>query len=217
MPSPTSRPELVVGVAGTGTDVGKTWVAAAVARALRGDGVTVAARKPVQSFAAADPPDARDAAVLAAATGERPEDVCPPHRSYALAMAPPMAAAALGRSRLALADLVTELVWPAVEVGLVETVGGVRAPVADDADSAALLRAIDPDLVVLVADAGLGTVNHVRLSAAALDGLPVLVVLNRYDDTLDLHRRNRAWLADRDGFDVVVAVTDVAARVAAGR
>jgi len=128
-----------------------------------------------------------------------------------------MAAAALGRSRLALADLVTELVWPAVEVGLVETVGGVRAPVADDADSAALLRAIDPDLVVLVADAGLGTVNHVRLSAAALDGLPVLVVLNRYDDTLDLHRRNRAWLADRDGFDVVVAVTDVAARVAAGR
>ena len=56
----------------------------------------------------------------------------------------------------------------------------------------------------LVADAGLGTINAVVLSAgpfAALGHDPI-VVLNRYDDGDDLHRRNRAWLADRWGFTV---------------
>ena len=42
-------------------------------------------------------PAGRDAAVLGAATGESPEEVCPPHRWYEVAMAPPMAAEALGR------------------------------------------------------------------------------------------------------------------------
>ena len=84
----------LVGVAGTGTDVGKTWVTAAVARALRSDGVSVAARKPAQSFG---PDDVLDAVVLGAATDETPEVVCRPDRWYEVPMAPPMAASALGR------------------------------------------------------------------------------------------------------------------------
>jgi dethiobiotin synthetase len=73
-----------------------------------------------------------------------------------------------------------------------------------------LLAALDPDVVVLVADAGLGTINAVRLSmealaTAPLDGDPVrpVVVLDRYDGHHDIHRRNREWLAERDGYDVV--------------
>jgi hypothetical protein len=31
-----------------------------------------------------------------------------------------------------------------------------------------------------------------------------VVVLNRYDPTIDLHRRNLEWLARRDGFTVVI-------------
>src|SRR3954447_23680520 len=84
-----------VAVAGTGTEIGKTWVTAAVARWLRASGTRVAARKPAQSFAVTDAPETLDAAVLAAATGEHPDVVCPPHRSYERALAPPMAAAAL--------------------------------------------------------------------------------------------------------------------------
>lgn len=208
-----TAPRTVVGIAGTGTDVGKTWVAAAVAHRLRGLGVSVSARKPAQSFAPGDAAELRDASVLAAATGERAGDVCPPHRSYAVPMAPPMAAAALGLPRILLADLVRELTWPHADVGLVETVGGVRSPIADDADSAALLRAIEPSAVILVADAGLGTINLVRLSLDALGGLPVVVVLNRYDDAADLHRRNRDWLAERDGLDVTTSLDEVAARL----
>ena len=54
-----------------------------------------------------------DAAVLGAASGESAEEVCPPHRWYDVAMAPPMAAEALGRPPFTIRDLMAELRWPA--------------------------------------------------------------------------------------------------------
>jgi dethiobiotin synthetase len=207
-------------VAGTGTEIGKTWVSAAVLRTLRTDGVRVAARKPAQSFDPGDP--STDADVLAAATGEDPHTVCPAHRWYEVALAPPMAARVLDRPDFTLADLVEEITWPEdAEVGLVETAGGVRSPLAaDDADAVALTAALMPDVVVVVADAGLGTLNSIRLTLAALDdlldsrdGLECIVVLNRFDPTVELHRLNLAWLHDHDGIDAVTSPEDLAARL----
>jgi dethiobiotin synthetase len=210
----TARPERLVLVTGTGTEVGKTWVACRLARALRERGLIVAARKPVQSYAASDDPAGTDAALLAEATGETAQLVCPQHRWYPVAMAPPMAADVLGRPWFTVADLVRELAWPAgVAVGLIECAGGVRSPLAADGDALALAGALQPERVVLAADAGLGTINAVRLAAAALEGWPLSVVLNRFDATLDLHRRNRAWLAERDGLHVVVDGADLVATV----
>lgn len=200
------RPQRLVLVAGTGTDVGKTWVSARLLTALRAAGSTVAARKPAQSFDPDDDPDGFDSAVLGAASGEASETVCDPARWYEVAMAPPMAADVLGRGRFTLADLVAELVWPApaVDVGLVETAGGVRSPQTHDGDVVTLTGLLAPDLVLLVADAGLGTLNSVRLSVGALpDAAPVVVVLNRYDERTDLHVRNRNWLRGEDGLSVV--------------
>ena len=64
--------------------------------------------------------------------------------------------------------------------------------------------------MVLVADAGLGTINGVRLSMDALatvtgsmPAVTTVVVLDRFDGHQDIHRRNRAWLADRLGYRVV--------------
>ncbi len=200
-----ARPERLVVVAGTGTGVGKTWVTAQALARLRAGGTTVAARKPVQSFASCD--TETDADVLGGATATPPEEVCPRHRWYAMAMAPPMAAAFLGLAPPTLAELVAELAWPgtAVEVGMVETVGGPRSPLAADGDSADLAAALGPDLVVLVAPAGLGAINAVRLCAPTLPA-PVVVFLNHFDGG-DLHDRNLRWL-QAEGFDVV---TDVAA------
>jgi dethiobiotin synthetase len=205
------RPAVVVLVAGTGTDVGKTWVSARLLETWRAAGLTVAARKPAQSFAPGSGPT--DADLLAAASGEDPATVCPPARSYPLPLAPPMAADALGLPGPTVARLLTEAAWPpgAVDVGLLETAGGVYSPQADDGDVLDLCALLAPDAIVLVADAGLGTVNAVRLSVAALTdawrtGRPSLmpvVVLNRYDPSSDLHRRNRAWLADHDGLPVL--------------
>jgi dethiobiotin synthetase len=198
-------------IAGTGTEVGKTWVAVALAGAWRASGLRVAARKPAQSF---DPADGvTDADLLAAASGEAADVVCPRHRWYEVAMAPPMAAEALGRDAFTVADLAAEMQWPdGVDVGLVETAGGVRSPIATDGDNVDLAAAVSPDLVVLVADAGLGTINAVRLAAAPF-AAPVVVMLNRYDGGDALHRANRVWLAERYGFDVVVEVGVLAERV----
>ncbi len=197
------RPSRLVVVVGTGTEVGKTWVSSRLLAVLRDAGVRVAARKPAQSFDPGDDPALLDAAVLGAATGEQPEAVCPPHRWYEVPMAPPMAAEALGRPRFTVEDLTAEIAWPAgCDVGLVETAGGLRSPLAADGDCVALCGLLEPDVVLLVADAGLGTINSVRLAAAALSE-SLVVVLNRFDPDEDLHRRNRVWLADRDGLDVV--------------
>jgi dethiobiotin synthetase len=208
----TARPTRLVFVSGTATEIGKTWIAAAVLRQLRDAGIRVAARKPAQSFEPGAGPT--DADMLAAAAGEAPEDVCPTHRWYARALAPPMAAEVLGAPRFSVRDLAAELVWPGdVEVGLVEGAGGPRSPLAADGDNVALARAIAPDVVLLVAEAVLGTINAVRMSIDAFAGLPVIVVLNRYDDKNPLHRANREWLAERDGHDVVVDPDAVASRI----
>jgi dethiobiotin synthetase len=202
----------VVAVVGTGTDIGKTWVAARLLTGLRAAGLGVAARKPAQSFDPDDDPAGLDAAVLGAATGEPADEVCPPHRWYETAMAPPMAAESLGRPPFAIDDLLAELVWPdqavrAVDVGLVETAGGVHSPLAADGDCLDYCAALAPDLMVLVADAGLGTINAVRLSAEAMAplGIATVVVLNRFDAGADLQQRNLEWLRDRDGRQVLTA------------
>ena len=197
-----ARPHRLAVVVGTGTDVGKTWVTARLLRELRKSGASVAARKPAQSFEPFDDPSGYDAAVLGAASGEAPETVCPPHRWYEMAMAPPMAAEVLGRPGFTTDELMAEMRWPKepVDVGLVETAGGLRSPIAGDGDCHALVQAISPDVVLLVADAGLGTISSARLAIEALAPLsvPVAVVLNRFDDGLDLHHRNLSWLRDRD-------------------
>jgi dethiobiotin synthetase len=204
------RPQRLVAVVGTGTDVGKTWVSARLLTKLRQEGVTVAARKPAQSFEPGDEPSGFDSAVLGAASDEPSEVVCLPTRWYEVAMAPPMAAEVLGRGQFTVAELLEELRWPAteIEVGLVETAGGVRSPQTHDGDGVDLVAALAPDVVLLVADAGLGTLNAVRLTADALtDGLGVdahtVVVLNRFDAHDDLHQRNRRWLVEKDGMTVV--------------
>ena len=216
------RPDRLVVVIGTGTEVGKTYVAAAALTALRSRGVTVAARKPTQSFGADDPTGSTDADVLARATGEDRYTVCPTHRWYPVALAPPMAAEVLGRPAFTLAELADEISWPpGLALGLVETAGGVRSPLtSDDGDAVTLIAALMADAVVLVADAGLGTLNGVRLTVAALqplldtrERLELIVVLNRYDDEDDLHRRNQSWLADRDGLTVVTDVVTLVARL----
>ena len=208
-----SRPRGLVVVTGTATDIGKTWFAAVTLGLLRDRGIRVAARKPVQSYA----PDAHpvDAEVLAAATGEPVDTVCPSHRGYEVALAPPMAAEVLGRPAFTIAALAAELVWPDdVTVGVVEGVGGPRSPIAADGDTVDLVGALEPDLIVLVAEAGLGAINAVRVSAAPFASRPLVVALNRFEENDDLHRRNRAWLELRGGFEVVTSPTALADRLA---
>jgi dethiobiotin synthetase len=198
-----------MGVIGTNTEVGKTWVTAQLLATLKLRGARVAARKPVQSYG----PDEidTDAARLAGASGEEVTDICPAHRWYPLALAPPMAATALGRGPVWMAEIVKEVRWPAeVDIGFVETVGGVRSPLACDGDSLELLRRLEVDRMLLVADAELGTINAVRLTMAAVGSTPTIVYLNRFNPNNELHELNRHWLAEQDKLTVITDVHSLA-------
>jgi dethiobiotin synthetase len=199
---------------GTETEVGKTWWGRATIDALRTDGTVVAARKTAQSYAPEEL-GSTDAEILGRASGEPAEMVCPRHRWYAVPMAPPMAADVLGLPPFTIDELIAELApVPAdCEVTIVEGAGGPRSPIAADGDSVHLGRALEVDTVVLVAPAGLGTINAVRLSAAALRSelaaATLLVALNRFDGDDVLHRRNHGWLAS-EGFDLVTSPAELA-------
>src|SRR2546430_1179181 len=88
-----------------------------------------------------------------------------------LPMAPLMVVDVFGWPWVELGVLVAELVgsWTAwVDVGLVEAVGGVRSPLADDGDSVDLAEALMLDVVVFVVHVGLGMINVVCLSINTL-------------------------------------------------
>ena len=171
-------------VAGTDTGVGKTVLTAGITCALRSRGHAVGVCKPVQSGAlTADPYG--DAMLLKRWTrvAESPGEIAP--ISFAAALAPLVAAELEGRS-VDRAEAIAHVraVVARYDAVLVEGAGGVFVPVGDDWTIADL--AVDLGLPVLVvARAGLGTVNHSTLTVRAVRelGLEVAgVVLNGKQD-----------------------------------
>lgn len=143
-------------VTGTDTGVGKTFVTAGLAAALRARDHDVAIFKPVQSGARVDDPES-DAAVLGADCVY----------SFAAPLAPMVAARAEDR-RVELEPIVAraEELEREHELILVEGVGGLLVPLAPDLDVAGLAAALGLPLLI-VARAGLGTVNHTLLTVEA--------------------------------------------------
>lgn len=204
----TVRPSILLAVVGVGTGVGKTWTTIQIVTELRRRGLTVAVRKPVQSFAAHEL-GSTDAELLAVSTGQTPHVVCPPHRWYGEPMAPPMAADVLGLAAITSRELVEETVWPpGVDIGIVETVGGVRSPMTHDTDSIEFARLLQPDGTLLVADAGLGAINAIRLAAPTLAGLAWLAFLNRHDHS-ELHHRNQRWLQTQTNIETATTTAEL--------
>lgn len=171
-------------VTGTDTGVGKTHVTARFVRALREAGRSVGAYKPVCSGATIDPDGRRsweDVERLHAATGGTlPRERVGP-QCFDAPLAPPVAAAREGRS-VDIDAIHTGLEWwlGRVEALFVEGVGGLLCPLTESTDIADLARDVGFPLLI-VARAGLGTLNHTLLTLDAADrrGLDVAaVVLN---------------------------------------
>ena len=199
---------MVVFVAGTGTGVGKTWAAAGLARLLKDSGRVVAACKPVQSYDP-DTDGPTDAAVLAAATGQNPDAVCPPAYSFPVPLAPPMAARKLGRVCPALDETASNCRLAAtVDVGLVEGVGGLYSPIAPDGHNLDLIERIQPDLVVVVASAELGGIHDTMACTLPLSAFQRAVFCNRFDPRTEIHGLNVRWLRDT-GLDVATSLTEL--------
>jgi dethiobiotin synthetase len=150
-------------VTGTGTDVGKTFVTAALIRHCRAAGRVVAACKPIASGFDPAAAAASDPGVLAAALGQAASiaeiDRITPWR-FAAPLAPDMAAAAEGRA-LNFEAIVAFSRQAAAGDGLVfiEGVGGIMVPL--DATHTVLdwMSALRVP-VLLVAGSYLGTISH---------------------------------------------------------
>jgi dethiobiotin synthetase len=167
-------------VTGTDTGVGKTEVACALLEGARARGLDAVGMKPAQS--GVGPAEPSDAERLAAASGgsEPLEAVCP--YSFGPPLAPAVAARVEGRA-ISFGRIVDAARSLAArhEAVLVEGAGGLLVPLTDRETYADLAAALAlPALVV--ARAGLGTVNHTALTVEALRrrGLAVAgIVLNR--------------------------------------
>jgi dethiobiotin synthetase len=187
-------------VTGTDTGVGKTWVAAALARLLVRRGLLVRPRKPVESGCATgeDGLLPQDAAVLceAACSTESLEQIC----AYPLraALSPERAAALEGRTLIL--DQLVAACRSGVGTGdflLVEGAGGLLSPVAAGITNADLAAALRLPVLVVAADR-LGVINHALLAveAAHRRELPLAgVVLNQAAPVTDPLMDNAADLA----------------------
>jgi dethiobiotin synthetase len=170
-------------VAGTGTDVGKTYVAAQLIASARAVGRAVAVTKPVMSGVDEADLAVSDAGVLLSAAGVAPTseavaEVAP--WRFAAALAPTAAARAEGRSLAyePVRDFCRARLALDADIHLVETAGGIMSPIADGA--LCLDLAADLGLpVLLVAGAYLGAVSHTLTAIGAIQarGLAVAAVV----------------------------------------
>jgi dethiobiotin synthetase len=159
-------------ITATGTDVGKTFVAASLIRHLRQMGQVVDAIKPVVSGFDADHPEASDSGILLRALGlpVTPQEIerISPWR-FRAALSPDLAAQREGR-RIDV-DAVISFCQDAIEqrqdILLIEGIGGIMVPLYEQRTVLDVMMALQLPLI-LVAGSYLGTISH---TLTALDAL----------------------------------------------
>jgi len=184
-------------VTGTGTEVGKTVVAAVIAHTLAEKGKRVAVFKP--AVTGLEEEGETDHALLRRASGSNQSDEEIAPYCYQPPASPHLAASLAGEEidpeRL---RQVAREAAAGVDAIVCEGVGGLLVPLSPSY----LVRDLAADLgypLVIVAGPGLGTINHtlLTLESARAAGLEVAaVVLNPWpDDPSEIERDNRETIA----------------------
>ncbi|MFG2043110.1 dethiobiotin synthase [Dactylosporangium sp. NPDC048998] len=177
-------------VTGTDTGVGKTVVTAAIAAAATAAGQRVAVVKPAQTGTAdGDEPDAVTVGRLAEPAMIRTL------ASFPDPLAPLSAARVAGEDPLTavMAQLAIRSIAEDHDVTLVEGAGGLLVPLGEGGWTALDLACALGATAVVVARAGLGTLNHTALTLEALArrDVPALVVFGAWPAEPELvHRTN---------------------------
>ncbi len=176
-------------ITGTDTGVGKTFVACALAGALKNHGRDVGVMKPVETGCAERggglvPADAL--ALKEAAGAADPLDAINPYR-FAAPLAPNVAARSTGREiDLTIIKERYEDLSTVHDLVLVEGAGGLFAPVTDSETMADLAALLGLPLII-VAPSRLGCINHTLLTVRAAEqkGIPVLGIILNHPVPLD--------------------------------
>ncbi|GAB6066217.1 dethiobiotin synthase [Aquifex pyrophilus] len=163
-------------ITGTDTGVGKTFITYNLAKAFKEKGKKVACYKPVETYVRDIPEDGK---LLSEATGQSIDEVVPVQYSLPLS---PYAAILEERKDFSLDELKErfERLKENYEVVLVEGAGGLAVPVKRNYTYLNLAK--DWNLpILIVARAGLGTLNHTYLTwyYAKTNNVPVIgIILN---------------------------------------
>jgi dethiobiotin synthetase len=167
----------VLVIAGTDTSVGKTWVACALARALRSAGRRVIGIKVVETGCTEARRDREDGVLLAQASGQGE-----PAEALVRLAAPLTPALAAEREGIPLDfdDILLRIEGYArgADIAIVEGTGGLLAPMSWEWNLVDLAQALEARALVAGRDR-LGTVSHALLTLSALEigAVPVAAVV----------------------------------------
>ena len=205
-------------VTATGTDVGKTYISARIVRYLRERGVNAGYFK--AALSGAEVRDGRlvpgDAAYVCREGGLDCNPASLVSYAYRTAVSPHLAARMEGRP----------LEWERVEADFRRAAGRYDFVVAEGSGGIVCPLRYEPgrpektvmlaDVIrmtgfplLIVADGGLGTINHTVLTAsyARSAGLFVRgIILNRYEKEDEMHKDNKAMIETLTGLPVLACV-----------
>lgn len=185
-------------IAGTGTDVGKTWVAGTLAKALVEAGLTVAYYKPIETGIRGPQDPERDVEWVRRLNEGRVT------AQGGVWFTPPVAPLVADTAReidLSQLETTVKTLDQTHDVVLIEGAGGLMVPLTPTMRTIDWLPHLDCS-VLLVALSSLGTINHTLLSLEALAHRqqPVMgIVLNHYPTNL-----HTASLAEQTVIDTMV-------------
>jgi dethiobiotin synthetase len=187
-------------ITGTNTNVGKTYIGIALAKALRAENISVIPRKPIESGCKLVDgeliPEDAQALMLAAEYEGSLSEVCPYRFEPPIS---PVRAAHLANKVLTTEQLVNNCLEGSEDgFVLIEGAGGFYSPLSEDGLNADLAMALQLP-VLLVAEDALGVLNQVLLNIEAIKirGLNLVgVVLNQLEASKDERMDNAADLRE---------------------
>ncbi len=197
----------IVVISGTDTEVGKTFVGAALGRAFAERGYKTVAIKPVESGRVGEVTDEEDGRILAMGTlQEQPTEAL---QRLKAPLAPPDAAD-LEKVKLEFGRWIGVIRGYArtCDIVLVEGAGGLLSPLTWKETALSMAQKLDAK-VVLVASDKLGTLNHTMLSMQVLEANDVplaAVVFSAPSESDRSTGRNATALARFTNFERIAAV-----------
>jgi dethiobiotin synthetase len=192
-------------ITGTDTGVGKTYVTALLAKHFLAEGFDVGVMKPISTG-----PASEDDALYLKKKLQLSDPlrlINPLHLKHALA---PYPAAKLEKRKLDLNRILTAYQELSLrhDLMLVEGVGGVLVPITRNIMAADLIKIMGLPTII-VARAGLGTINHTLLTVEALQrrNIPILgIILNGFTGKDRSEKTNAEMIEELSGLPVIAQI-----------
>lgn len=198
-------------IVGTDTDIGKTYVSALVAKTLQKEGFNTGYYKAALSGAEVEngelvPGDAKYVIEIAGLNENISEAV-----SYVFQEAvSPHLAAEKEKVEISLEKIKKDFIniKNKFDHVVVEGSGGIICPIylgEEDIFLEDIIKFLDLD-VILVADAGLGTINHTMLTINYMKSKGINIrgiILNNYDENIEMHRDNEKMICRLSSLPII--------------